>query len=446
MSKHVVIIGNGISGVTAARFIRKWSDYRLTIISTETEHFFSRTALMYIYMGHMRYEDTKPYADSFWADNRIELLKDYVEKIDTETKTLSMASAPDVSYDVLILAVGSKPRFFGWPGQDLAGVQGLYSYADLESMEIYTQGIEQAVVVGGGLIGIEMVEMLHTRHTPITFLVRENTYFGHVLPRLESEMINQEIRDHHIDLRLNTEMKEVLGDAQGRVRAIVTTGGEEIPCQFLGLTTGVTPNIDVVQPSNVETNRGILVNEFFETSVPDVYAIGDCAEYREDGIGYRRIDQLWYTGRHHGKAVARVICGTKKAYQKPLFFNSAKFFTIEYQTYGVIDPQPDESIGALVWQSERKKELIRIHYRKADKVVTGFNVLGIRLRHTLCEKWLLEERTIDYVLEHLAEANFDPEFYNKYERYLVDVYNAQHPEKPVSLAQPKGFFSSLFNR
>ena len=85
---HIAIIGNGISGITAARFIRKLSDHKITVISAETDHFFSRTALMYIYMGHMRYEDTKPYEDWFWDKNRINLLNAYVEKVDTQNKKL----------------------------------------------------------------------------------------------------------------------------------------------------------------------------------------------------------------------------------------------------------------------------------------------------------------------------------------------------------------------
>ena len=85
---HLVIIGNGIAGITAARFIRKISDHDITVISAETEHFFSRTALMYVYMGHMRYEDIKPYEDWFWGKNKINLLRDYVEKIDFDAKNL----------------------------------------------------------------------------------------------------------------------------------------------------------------------------------------------------------------------------------------------------------------------------------------------------------------------------------------------------------------------
>ena len=414
MPKHIVIIGNGITGVTAARFIRKLSEYRITMISAETDHFYARTALMYIYMGHMRFRDTKPYEDSFWPKNSIDLVRGYVTHIDTDAKTVEVGGGRRIGYDVLLLATGSQSNKFGWPGQDLDAVQGLYGIPDLVTMERWTDGIERAVVIGGGLIGIEMAEMLHTRHIPVTFLVREKGYMDYLLPPEESALINAEIRDHHIDLRLGTELKEVLPDAAGRARAVVTNTGEEIPCQFVGLTVGVHPNIDVAKTSNVETNRGVLVNAFFETSVPDVYAAGDCAEFREDGIGSRRIEQLWYTGRRHAKTVAQTICGRRTAYDRGVFFNSAKFFTVEYQTYGDIKPKPEADTETIVWQDEAAKKLVRINYTAEDGRVLGFNLLGIRYRHDVCERWILERRTIDYVLQHLREANFDPEFYRSF--------------------------------
>ena len=140
--EHVVIIGNGISGVTAARHIRKLSNKRITIISAETDYFFSRTALMYVYMGHMKFEHTQPYENWFWEKNRIELKKGFVETVDYASKILSLAGGDQVTYDRLILAVGSKSNKFGWPGQDLKGVQGLYSKQDLDLMEENTSDIK----------------------------------------------------------------------------------------------------------------------------------------------------------------------------------------------------------------------------------------------------------------------------------------------------------------
>src|SRR5690606_23696578 len=105
------------------------------------------TALMYIYMGHMRYEDTKPYEDWFWDKNRIGLVRGYVEKVDTKTKQLEFDDGQKMGYDKLIIACGSKSNEFGWPGQELEGVQGLYSIQDLEGMEYYSQNLQRAIIV-----------------------------------------------------------------------------------------------------------------------------------------------------------------------------------------------------------------------------------------------------------------------------------------------------------
>jgi len=135
--EHIVIIGNGISGVTLARHIRKNSNKKITIVSAETEYFFSRTALMYVYMGHMKFEHTQPYESWFWEKNKINLKKGYVKKVDSSNKQIIFSNDEYISYDKLVLATGSKPTKFGWPGQDLEGVMGMYHKQDLENLEKY---------------------------------------------------------------------------------------------------------------------------------------------------------------------------------------------------------------------------------------------------------------------------------------------------------------------
>jgi NADH oxidase (H2O2-forming) len=324
--KHIVIIGNGISGVTAARHIRKHSSNKITIISSETDHFFSRTALMYIYMGHMKYENTKPYEDNFWKKNRIDLLRDHVQSVNTKSKTVTLLTGNSIEYDILIIASGSKSNKFGWPGQELRGVQGLYSFQDLERMEQTTRGINHAVIVGGGLIGIEMAEMLLSRKIAVTMLVRESAFWSNVLPLQEANMISRHIQSHHVDLKLETELKEIQSDDKGCVQSIVTNHGETISCQFVGLTVGVSPAIEFLKDSGIATKRGILVNEYLETNIPDVYALGDCVERTYDLPGRRNIEQVWYTGRMMGEVLAQTICGVKTKYEPGPWFNSAKFF------------------------------------------------------------------------------------------------------------------------
>jgi NAD(P)H-nitrite reductase large subunit len=422
MPKHV-IIGNGIAGITVARQLRKLSKDDILVISAESDYFFSRPALMYYFMGHMPEQALKPYEDWFWEKNKIQLKKAYVQHVDVNSKMLKLDSGEMVSYDTLVLATGSHSVKGNWHGSHFSGIQSLISIQDVYALEENIKNVSEAVVAGGGLIGVELVEMLLSRNIAVTFLVREFKFWNRVLPPEESQLLEKHIRDDHgVDLRVGTEIKDIQGDAEGRISGLSTSDGQKLLCQFLGVTIGVAPNIGFLESSGIETSKGVLVNAFFETNVPDVYAIGDCAEFRNQ-IGDRpRIEQIWYTGKMHGEALAYTLAGKRTEYKPVNFFNSAKIFDIEYQVYSrkVVIPYECQSV---FWSDDYMRKSIRVFFDPQTKRFEGITVLGIRLRHEVCDRWLREEHSLEYVVEHLSDARFDPEFYPGLEQKIVDVYN-----------------------
>ena len=451
----IIILGNGIAGITAARHIRKLSDHEVTVVSDETDHFFSRTALMYIYMGHMRFKDIKPYEDWFWEKNRIGLLRARVERIDFQEKHLVTTTGENIPYDKLLIATGSRSNKFGWPGQDLEGVHGLYHLQDMEAMERQSPGLERAVIVGGGLIGVEMAEMFHSRGISVTFLVRESGFWNAVLPPEESRMVSRHLKEHHIDLRLETELKEILPDASGKnCAAVVTNKGEKIDCGFVGLTVGVSPNIDFLKNAKLEINRGILVDAFLETNIPGVFAAGDCAEIRSPHPGRKPIEAVWYTGRMMGETAAHNLIAdgraqnpqsefrNSKSYTPGIWFNSAKFFDIEYQVYGDIQVPLPDTRSTLYWEHSGGKKSIRLIYEKSSGRMVGFNLMGVRYRHEVCEKWIRDQTHVEQVLQQLGLANFDPEFYPEHETELMRLYNRE-TGKNLGLKQKRGLEAVL---
>lgn len=420
--EHIVILGNGISGITAARHIRKRSNKKITVISAESDYFFSRTALMYVYMGHMKWDHLKPYEDWFWEKNRIDLKNGWVQQIDFSEKTLHFKNGDRLNYDKLVLATGSTPNKFGWEGEDLDGVQGLVSKQDLELLEKNTKNCKKAVIIGGGLIGVELAEMLRTRNIEVTMLVREKAFWHSVLPFDDANMISEHIKSHGVDLRTATELDKIIPDENGRVKAILTKTGEQIDCQLVGLCAGVRPNIDFLKDSDLAINKGILVNSYLETNIPDVYAIGDCAEQKKV-IGQRKpVEAVWYTGRMMGETLALTLTGEKSQYNPGNWFNSAKFFDIEYQTYGWVWPKPKENEQHFHWQHEDNTKAITISFDKNTKLFLGINSFGIRMRHEVIDRWLTEEREINYVLANLKQANFDPEFYTRHEAAIFEGF------------------------
>jgi len=441
MHQKLVIIGNGISGITCARNVRKQSNDEITVISSETEHFYSRTALMYIYMGHMKYEHTKPYEDWFWHKNRIALVKDYVTSIDTKNKQVHLKTGTAVSYHKLVIATGSKSNMPQYAGINLKGVQALYGMPDVELMFENTKDAKRGVIVGGGLIGIEMTEMLLSKNIHVTFLIREQVYWNNVLPKEEATLVTRHIKEHFVDLKTATELKEIKGDSSGKVTGVITNNGEEISCDFVGIAVGVSPNISFLKGSDIETDKGVLVNEFFETNMPGIYSIGDCVQYRNPLPGRKAIEQVWYTGRIHGETLAPTIIGKKTAYNPGPWFNSAKFFDIEYQTYGKVDAKPNEEESSFYWEHHNGKICFRIVYNKRDETIVGLNALGMRLRHAICDQWLQERRKINDVMANLHQLNFDPEFFDKHEKAILSSYNQQTGKN----IKPRKKVFALFN-
>ena len=127
-----------------------------------------------------------------------------------------------------------------------------------------------------------------------------------------------------------------------------------------------------------------------------------------------------------GETVARTICGEPTEYDPGIWFNSAKFFDIEYQTYGWVWARAKENEASFYWEHPGGKMSFRAVYDKESRQLLGINVFGYRLRHEVCQRWYVERRTVDYVIEHLKDANFDPEFYELHEQAICDQFNREN--------------------
>ena len=396
---HVVIVGNGIAGVTAARHVRKASaEARITMVSDETALPYARTALMYVYMGSLTQAHTQMYPERFWADNRIERVQDRAVALDPVRQRLALGDGGEMAYDRLLVATGSVPAIPDWPGADLPGVQGLYHLADLEQMEASTRAAKRAVVVGGGLIGVELAEMLRTRGVAVTFLVREGRYLPRVLSEPESAMIETEIRRHGVDLRLGAEVARVEGD--GRAESVVTTGGDQLAAEFVGVGTGVRPHVGWLGGA-VEIGRGVLVDRQLRASAENVWAAGDCAELRDPPPDVRAVEPIWYSARLQGATAGLGMAGRPRDYAPGVYYNSAKFFDLEWQVYGATGGDGDD------WERADAGRSLRIRHR--DGQVQGVSALGARLRQDVCTRWIAEEWPLDRAVADLAAARFDPE-------------------------------------
>jgi NADPH-dependent 2,4-dienoyl-CoA reductase/sulfur reductase-like enzyme len=412
MARRFVIVGNGVAGITAAMTLRDRDALaEITVVGGETEYFFSRTALMYAFMDVLERRDMEPFERKVYRERRIALVHDRVTELDADAKTITTRGGRVIPYDGLLLATGSVPRTMSAPGLDAQtlGVCNFVSMQDLDACERYATTTREALVVGGGLIGIELVECLVHHGIKTRFLVREPWYWPIALAREEGVLITAHMRDHGVDVRHETEIGTVERDATQRVRAVVTASGDTIPCQMLGICIGVEPGIAWLRGVRTPPalKRGIVVDRTLRTSLPNVWAAGDCAEITQPEGRRSLLEQIWYSSKRQGALAAHNMTGKPTEYTPPIFFNSAKLFDVEYTTVGDLLSLPE---GAKSLFRKHPTKIITQRIVHDGTRVLGFNMLGSRWDHTLLSRWVDEERPPMWVLEHLHLAQFDVEF------------------------------------
>lgn len=406
---HYAIIGNGVAGVNAALELRRRDDRAtISIIADESDYFYSRTALMWGYTGQLKVRDMEPFERSVWGRLRLDLVHDRVDRIEPEKRLLHLASGKTLHYDKLLLAVGAAPNLFGWPGQDLQGVGTFTSLADLENLVAMRERIRRAVVVGGGLIGIELIEIMLQTGVATTFLLREPWYWDRALDQREAAIVQQRIEQHGARVIVQDEIGEIRGEG-GWVTSVVTKKGEELPCDFVGIAVGVHPNTALCADSSIRIGRGIAVDPAMKTSVPSIWSAGDCAQIHYPENEQPVIEQLWYTGIHQGRAAARSMLGDRVHYERGIAYNAAQFLTYDFCTVGQMKqfrPTAKEAFDRGTYYG--REWTCRIAHEN-DEVV-GLAMMGPRWDSTVMMRWIEERRTLAYCRAHLDEAVFNEEF------------------------------------
>ncbi len=415
---HYAILGNGVAGMEAGLALRRRdASARISVISDEHDHFYSRPALMYVLCGQLDLRGTEPYDRGLYERMRFERMRGRVASLDPEARALRFEDGRVLAYDRLLLAAGSRAREGAWPGTKGPGVHAFVTLQDLEALDRDAKPGRRAVVIGGGLIGVEVAEVLLRRGLSVAFVIRENWYFPLALDSQESALVAEHMRAHGCDVRLGASVAEIARDTQGRVSGVLLEGGGEIPCDLVVVSIGVVPNTAFLASSGLRLAQGgaVEVDDALRASAPGVWAAGDCANVAW-ADGSRRPEQLWYTARDQGRAAARSMSDDDVTYRRGTWYNSAKFFDLEWTTAGHVpallnwdntplDPGPQYRS----WFQRVPGRAISQRIVLDGDRVAGFNLLGSRWNHEVLLEWVDGRRSLDWVLSHLREAQFDEE-------------------------------------
>jgi NAD(P)H-nitrite reductase large subunit len=401
-----VVIGSGVAGVAAIEAIRSLDGTgEVVMIGDDPHGYYSRPGLAYYLTGEVHDQSLFPKKREDYLSLRFNYLKGSVKQILRDQKKLVIEGKGQLPYDRLLLAVGAFATPLDIPGSKLGGVLKLDHLDDAKQIIKLARKGKTAVVVGGGITALELVEGLVARGMTVHYLLRGDRYWSNVLDEQESKIVEHRLKEEGVKLHYHTEIVELFGK-QNHIRSVRLKDGSVIPCDLLTYAIGIRPRTDLAKEASLDVDRGILVNEYLQTNDPNIFAAGDVAQVYDPLTNQSVLDSLWSPAREQGTIAGLNMAGQKKAYIKPVPFNVTRLAGLTTTIIGAVGRGRDEDlVGIARGDSETWRQL-------PDAIVaqTGFDVN--RLRVLVGDKVLLGaivmgDQTLSFPLEKLISNNVD---------------------------------------
>lgn len=389
-----VIIGNGVAGVTAARTLSEGGG-EVEIYAWEAYHYYPRPRLQEFLAGQMEIDDVYFRPPTWYEERSIAVhLGTEVREIDTAGKRIILVGRESVAYDRLLLATGGHPFIPPIKGVDKQGVYALRTLDDAKAIRERATGAERAVVVGGGLLGLEAARALRALGVGVTVL----ELAPHLLPRqLDAQgggLLRELIGAMGIDVVVSAATQAVVGEEWAT--GVELKDGERIDGDLTLISAGIRSNVDLARSAGLEVNRGVVVDEHLQTSAEDIYAAGDVAEFegRVYGIIPAALEQA--------RAAALNMLGETSIYQGTMFSNTLKVVGIDCASIGVVHPEGEgyeelRSIGAGVY----KKFVLE------DEHLVGAILLGDTKDVAPISRLIRQKADVSAHIEVLLNEGFD---------------------------------------
>ncbi len=319
--KKFVIVGSGAAGIAAIEAIRNVDNIsEIILVQGEADGYYSRPGLAYYLSKEISEDLLFPFSQKDFQKLQVTLFMGIANKLDATSKTLHFVSGKTLKYDKLLIAVGAQAVKTKIPGHDLDGIIYLDIIKSTKSILKRARKAKSAIVIGGGITALEIVEGLLANKVKVHFFLRKDRYWGNVLDHTESKLVEERLKEDGVSIYYNTEAEEVLGK-KGKVIGVITKNGENIACQLVAFAIGVRPRIQIAKNSGIHYEKGILVNSFLETNLPDVYAAGDVTQVFDPRVGKAVVDSLWDLARKQGTVAGKNMTGMKISYSKDVPFN-----------------------------------------------------------------------------------------------------------------------------
>lgn len=365
--EKLVVIGNGMAGIsTVEQILKLTSRYDITVFGTEPYPNYNRIMLSYVLEGSKTIDDIVLNDLNWYEDNGITLhTGTTVSRIDADTREVVTSEGTRVPYDKVIIATGSSSFILPVPGHDKEGVVGFRDIADCNMMLEAAKQYKKAAVIGGGLLGLEAAKGLVQLGMDVTVVHLMQDLMERQLDPQASAMLKAELERQGIRFKMGAQTAELIGGE--RVEGLRFADDTVLDADFVVMAVGIKPNTIVARESGMEVNRGIIVDDYMQTSLEGVYSVGECTEHR--GVCYGLVAPLF----EQGMILAKHICGVETApYEGSVVSTKLKISGVDVFSTGEFLDSPDHTVISHKddWKRTYKKILLR------DNIMVGAVLFG----------------------------------------------------------------------
>ena len=344
MTTRYVIIGSSIAGVAAAEAIRAGDRAgEIMLVSDDPHGYYSRPGLAYLLTGEILQTQLFPLREADWRELGLRRVTGEVTRLESDAHQVVLTDGARLSYDRLLLATGSTAARLTVPGSGLPQVVTLDSLTDAQRILDLARRARAAVVVGGGITALELVEGLRVHCRRVHYLLRGDRYWSNVLDEAESRLVLDRLDAEGVQIHPRAEIAEITAQ-RGRVAGVTTTAGERISCDLVAVAIGVLPRADLARAAGLKVDRGVLVDETLRASAADIYAAGDVAQVYDPRTGRTSLDTLWNIARGQGAVAGRNMAGGSQRYIKPMPLNVTRLAGITATIIGRVGHGPDADV------------------------------------------------------------------------------------------------------
>ncbi|SFF27584.1 nitrite reductase (NADH) large subunit [Paenibacillus algorifonticola] len=380
--QKLVLIGNGMAGVNTLEHILKLSpeQYDITVFGSEPHPNYNRIMLSYVLEGSKTMDDIILNSWFWYEEHRITLhTGTTITAIDTQQKIVTADNGLTAAYDRLIMATGSNPIILPVPGHQKQGVVGFRDIADCSVMLEAAKQYRNAAVIGGGLLGLEAAKGLLNLGMNVTVIHLMADLMERQLDPSASAMLKAELERQGLHFLMEKQTAEIYGGE--RVEGLTFSDGTKLESDFIVMAAGIRPNTALASASGIEVKRGIVVDDYMQTSADGVYAVGECAEHR--GVCYGLVAPLF----EQGAVLAKQLCGVQtKPYEGTQLSTKLKISGVDVFSTGVFLDQPELTVIRKQddWKQQYKKLLLK------DDTIVGGVLYGDVSDSSRIQQWVRE--------------------------------------------------------